>query len=412
MNELKTLTFKDGDISLDVIIKDNTGWLSTKQIATLFGVSRSTITRHISATYINNVVNRESTCAMLCISGQFAVQQTTKERLIPFYNLDIIEKIGRRLGSEKGHVLRDFINKELFGTLEQDNLESIVYNNGTLSVDVTISPKEETVWLSQDQIAQLFNTTRQNVSMHIKNIIDDGELNMGSICKDFLRMGANNQKYQVTLFNLDLILAVGYRVKSDRAIQFRRWVSSVLKQYIINGYAINEDRLRNCSDRIIKLENIYDSIKKDVDFIKENAGFKKSIAFAEGQYFDTYLYIRNLIESSKKSVTIIDPYFDDDSLKYFKNLKPEIIKKVYLSHDDMVSKRVINFFKKQYGEVEIYNISKMHDRFIIIDDDRCYSIGTSLNKAGNSSFAIVEIENKDIINVLLEKTSKAEPLFR
>ena len=408
MNELKTLTFKDGDISLDVIIKDNTGWLSTKQIATLFEVSRSTITRHISATYINNVVNRESTCAMLCISGQFAVQQTTKERSIPFYNLDIIEKIGRRLGSEKGDTLKRFVEINLNASIKNLDNEIVIFNNGKLDINVKVSKDQETVWLSQAEIALLFDTTQPNVSMHISNILDDSELD-DTIYKDFLYVLPDGRQYQIRNYNLDMILAIGYRVKSKRAIQFRKWASSVLKQYIIKGYALNDERLVTLQDYYIKLSMDLDALKEKCEKLKNE---ESHVIFDNGQYYDAYSYIQKLIEEANYSITIIDPFFDKYVLKYLKVAKPSVIKRVCLSKTELFDEETAKMFRKQYGPIAYYKNVKFHDRFIIIDNTKCYAVGASLNHLGKKLFAVNLIESKEIIDLLLCKVNKSKLIYQ
>lgn len=269
MDNFKTIKFTDGDISLDVrvSVKDGTIWLSANEMATLFNVATTTIRRIIKSTY--NVDNTTKS-AINANNASFAsmVVRSSKKKPFIVYGLEVIKMIGARFNNNAISKLESFVIKSLN---INDNNNIIIYNNGNANLNVNIDPKEETVWLSQDQIATLFNTTQQNVSLHIKNIFEEGELEIDSVHKDFLYTAKDNKQYYVSHYNLDLILAVGYRIKGKVAIDFRKWVTKILKSYIINGAAINDEKNDSIFYKgLINLNNQYAELKGELETLKAN----------------------------------------------------------------------------------------------------------------------------------------------
>ena len=320
--------FKDNDLTLDVRVDiiNKTIWLSMSDIMKLFRKSKPTISKSISKVYEQNVNKNKS------IGKKYETVLSTRNRLYEqaLYNLDLIKEIGILMKSNKGVLLEQFLFDYL-SNLQIKKDDIIIYNNGDISLDVKISPKEETVFLSQNQIAELFDTSQQNVSLHIQNILNDNEV-LGTIYKDFLYMGINGQQYSITLYNLDVILAVGYRVKSKRAIEFRRWASSVLKRYLFDGYAIDEQRVLSVRN-IVKLENDVNELKEKVDDIEKKIT-NKSIngkLFAQGTYYDAHEFICSLIIKAEKELIIVDPYFDLIGLSMLEKSKVDISRIIIIS---------------------------------------------------------------------------------
>ena len=410
MNQFKTITFKDGSISLDVrvSVEDGTIWLSAMDLAKLLNINVSTVRRYINLTYTSNCILPEQISANSTHFRTFL----SNTKPIKLYDEQVIIELAAKYNYPNLGVLKDFINEQKITCNNKDtnlsNQESIIYNNGRLNLDVKISPKEETVWLTQIQIAELFDTTQPNVSMHIKNIINEGELEINSVYKDFLYTASDGKQYLMTFYNLDMILAIGYRIKGKRAIEFRKWVSEVMKQYLIKGYALNNNRLSDYAESLIRLENEFVKLKNKVEDISQSDNSKKEALFVNGQYYDSYQFIKDIIEKAKHSILVIDPYFDNDSLKYLKYAKQGVYKKVCLTHLENLDMEAIDMFKKQYDPMNLFKIKKFHDRFMIIDKEQCYSLGTSLNKMGGKVFSIIKIENTDIINLLLSKANKAK----
>ena len=399
MNQFKTIAFKDGSISLDVrvSVEDGTIWLSANEMAKLFNCGASTVRRHIKTTYSEI---GEHSCSY-CSKTAPVLLSNGKYRNIPIYNETVIEAVGTKLKSDNHIKLFNCLKNDNYNLNTNENI--IIYNNGSISLDVNVSPKEDTVWLSQAQMATLFDTTRQNVTMHIQNIFNEGELTKDSVSKDFLHTASDGKQYLMTYYNLDLILAVGYRIKGKRAIEFRKWVSSILKQYLVNGYAINENRIQSHSDIILNIESEVLNLKQELQKLKTmfDCGQGKEQLFLDGQRFDAHEFFCSLMRKANNSIRIIDPYFDDRGLAILSKSK-RIERTIYLSHPGLLTKKCITNFKSQYGDFKINTIKNYHDRFIIIDDVDCYLVGTSLNNAGAKTFGVIKLENQQIISTILK----------
>ena len=399
MDNFKSIKFTDGDISLDVkvSVEDGTIWLSANEMATLFNVAVTTIRRIIKSTY--NVYNTTKS-AISAKNASFAsmVVRSAKKKPLILYGFNVIKTLGMRFNKDTVEKLESFVN-ESFRIKENHNI--IIYNNGSLSLDVTISPKEETVWLTQVQISLLFETTVSNISIHIKNILSDNELDSDSVIKDFLSTAQDNKQYLVRQYNLDMILAIGYRIKGKRAIEFRKWVSNVLKEYMIKGYAINENRAIITADNFLRLENEIYSLKNKIEnIVKDNSYAKEKIVF-KGEVFDAYELISSIVSKANEKIIIIDPYFDYQSLIFLKKVSPKVNRIIYKSRYSTLSIEEINKFIIQYGKITVIDNNDFHDRFIIIDDKECYSIGSSLNYAGTKTFGIIKIETKELVESIL-----------
>lgn len=405
MNQFQMIAFKNGQVSLNVrvSVEDGTVWLSVNEMAQLFKIGVSTVRRYIGLTHVKSGdLSKEKKPEM-----NFSCTILTNSKPLTLYNDEIILGLGKKYNYQKIGLLETFIQNQKNIVMENNNPllnnDCIIYNNGQIDINVKISPKEETVWLSQSQIADLFGTTRPNITMHIQGIYDEGELTKDSVSKDFLHTALDGKQYLMTIYNLDMILAVGYRIKGKRAIEFRKWASSVLKQYLVDGYAINKNRAQSYSDIILNLQSETIRLKNEFEKLKSHIdeGLTKEQLFLNGQVFDAHEFFCSLMRQAQVSIKIIDPYFDDKGLAILSKSK-RIDRTIYLSHPESLNKKDIMNFKSQYGDVKIKTIKHYHDRFIIIDNTDCYLIGTSLNNAGAKTFAAIRLENKGLINKILE----------
>ena len=189
------------------------------------------------------------------------------------------------------------------------NYELIKFEDGDFSLDVNVSPTEDTVWLTQAQIAELYERDRKTITRHIQNIFKDFELEENSVCSFFEHTASDGKKYHVQYYNLDMILSIGYRVKSKRGIMFRRWANSILKQYLLKGHVINEYRCMAHSDNIIQMSNKIDEINLKIcdhnsrltslENIFSIETFKDKI-FYDGQLFEGYSFIKNLFVKANR----------------------------------------------------------------------------------------------------------------
>ncbi len=397
MTNYQIATFKDNDFTLDVRVDiiNKTIWLSMKEICDLYQKNKSTISRHINNLKRQNPSNVEGMVA------KYATVLSTRNRFYDqaLYNLDLIKEIGVLVKSNRGILLEKFLLEYLMKT-DENNTDIIIYNNGEVSLDVRISPLEETVWLNQNQIAELFETTQPNVSMHIQNIIKEEEV-LGTIYKDFLYMGNNGQEYSITLYNLDIILAVGYRVKSKRAIEFRRWATHVLKKYLLQGYAIDEQRVVSVRN-IVRLENDVDELKVKVNDIEKKMFVEpvKDRLFYAGEFFDAYEFVCSLVIKAKEELIIIDPYFDVVGLSVLEKCLPGVKRIIVISSYAKLNQTDVDKFVSQYGNIQIIYNDSFHDRFIISDKKECYAIGSSINRLGNRVFSAFKHEDS-ITNAIL-----------
>lgn len=195
----------------------------------------------------------------------------------------------------------------------------------TLKLDVQVG--DDTVWLSQSQMVELFQTTKQNISLHINNIFKEGELNAISVVKEYLTTASDGKKYRTKYYNLDVIISVGYRVKSLRGTQFRQWANKVLKEYLLRGYAVNQ-RLMQMEERIDRRLSEHDrkleDLRRDVDFFVRTSLPPREGIFFDGQIFDAYAFVADLIRKAKRRIVVIDSYVDDSVLVHLSKRHPGV----------------------------------------------------------------------------------------
>ncbi len=213
------------------------------------------------------------------------------------------------------------------------------------------------------------------------------ELRSLSVIAKFATTATDGKVYQVDYYNLDMIISVGYRVKSQRGIQFRIWANSVLKEYLLKGHVVNH--------RLEKIENTVYSLNKRVDEfefqLKKNLPPTEGIFF-EGQIFDAYQFASDIIKSATKSIVLIDNYVDESVLTLLSKRNSEVTSTIYTAS---ISKKLtldLKRFNAQYPTVEVKTFTKSHDRFLIIDHTTVYHIGASLKDLGKKWFAFAKIE--------------------
>ena len=258
----------------------------------------------------------------------------------------------------------------------------VVYNDGELELKISVN--EETVWLTQKQLAELFDVTKQNISLHVNNIFKEKELDKNSTVKFYLivqKEGDREIQRNVEHYNLDMIISIGYRVNSITATKFRQWATSVLKNYIQNGYAINTHKITE--QRLNILENDIEIIKSH---IKNNTIEIKHGIFFNGQIFDAYVLLSDLINSAKVSIILIDNYIDASILTLLsKNQNVQFT--LYTQNTSKKLQLDIEKYNKQYCNLEVKITKKFHDRFLICDET-VYHFGASFKDLGNKVFAV------------------------
>ena len=284
--------------------------------------------------------------------------------------------------------------------------ETVKFNNDSVEIDVTVSPLEDTVWLSQEQMALLFNVNVPAVNKHIKNIISENELDEGSTVSkmEIVRYEGNRRvKRNINIYNLDMIISVGYRVNSVEGIKFRRWANKVLKEYLLKGYIINEERSLVTNENYVRLINKVESLDERVNNIEKEykpKEFKNTQLFFDGEFYDAYTLIQSLFESADKEIIIIDNYVDRTILDRLVVKKSGVQILIYTSINSRLLSRDIDAFNNQYGGLDVRYTANVHDRYIIIDQNKLYHLGHSIKDLGKKIFSISESDNS-LISVLL-----------
>jgi len=271
----------------------------------------------------------------------------------------------------------------------------IVYENGELELKVSVN--SETVWLNQKQLSGLFDKDTRTINEHIKNIYKDEELDKNLTVRKFriVQQEGNRQvSRNIEHYNLDMIISIGYKVNSKKATKFRQWATKVLKSYILDGYVINSDKITN--DRFVSLEKDVTILKDTVKtLVSKNITPSQGI-FYNGQIYDAYAFVNDILKSAKFSISLIDNYIDYSVLTLFSKY-PKIKFKIISSNITKQLKLDINKYNSQYNNLEIIINKIYHDRFIIIDDKELYHLGTSLKDLGKKVFAFNKMDIKSLV---------------
>ena len=271
-------------------------------------------------------------------------------------------------------------------TYGQTNESVVIYQSADNAVRLDVQLAEETVWLTQQQMTVLFDSTVPNISMHIRNIFKEEELVKEATVKNFLIVqneGGRVVTRQVQCYNLDVIISVGYRVKSKRGTQFRQWATKVLNQYIRQGYAV--------SNRFEKLEQRMTNVENQIESFVHAALPPKEGIFADGQIYDAYEFVERLIKSAKKSILLIDNYVDESVLTMLSGKNKGVQVDIYTKELSNALLLAQDKFNSQYGNLSLHQTNRVHDRFMIIDNQTIYLIGASLKDAGKRLFAFTKM---------------------
>lgn len=277
-----------------------------------------------------------------------------------------------------------------------DNHNVVVYKTESSNVKLEVKVSDETVWLTQTQMAILFDCSTDNISLHLKNIYEEHEIDSDSTSENFsvVRLEGNRRVTRtVKHYNLDAILSVGYRVSSASATKFRQWANSVLKDYILRGYAVHQ--------RIVYLEQKVAEHDKKIDFFVKTSLPPVEGVFYNGQIFDAYNFISDLVRKAKNEIILIDNYIDDSVLKILNKREDNVSATIYTAHISENLKLDLEKHNSQYQPINIKQFNKSHDRFMIIDNE-VYHIGASLKDLGKRMFAFSKMGiGKEIILSIL-----------
>ena len=266
--------------------------------------------------------------------------------------------------------------------------EIIIYQANQASAQIEVRIEEESVWLSQSQMATLFNQTKQNISLHINNCFKEKELESMSVVKDFLTTAKDGKNYTIKYYNLDVIISVGYRVKSKQGTQFRIWATNVLRDYLLKGYAMNQrmDRIEN------NYENLSNEVKQISLQIKTNLPPNQGVFF-NGQVFDAYIFFSEIIKNAQTEIILIDNYIDETVLLHLSKRNADVKAIIYTGKITPQLLLDLEKHNKQYPPIEIKPFSNSHDRFLIIDQKELYHIGASLKDLGKKWFGFSRMDS-------------------
>ena len=286
----------------------------------------------------------------------------------------------------------DAMSEHSYATTIEKNFGEIIIYNPDESLKLDVWMEKGTVWLTVKQLAILFDRDRTVIGRHIKNIFSEGELDSSLVCAKFAHTGeygrtaGYTQTKDVDFYNLDVIISVGYRVKSIRGTRFRQWANMVLKEYLIKGYAINP-RIEQLERRVAKTE-------EKIDFFVKTSLPPVEGIFFDGQIYDAYEFTCRLVKSAKMRIILIDNYVDETVLTLLDKREKGVSATIYTQNISPKFLLDITKHNAQYPAIEVREFKKSHDRFLILDN-QVYLIGASIKDLGKKWFAISLMSETD-----------------
>ena len=286
------------------------------------------------------------------------------------------------------------IDKEAIGETKG---EIVVYQPDEIT-RLEVKIENESVWLTQEQIAILFGVKRPAITKHIRNIFDTNELEANSVCSILERTASDGKTYMTQFYNLDMILSVGYRVNSKNAVLFRRWASSILKEHLLKGYSIS-NRFSVLEKELKEHRQMLDDPEKKIDFFVRTSLPPVEGIFFEGQIYDAYAFVAELVRKAARRIVLIDNYIDDTVLTMLSKRADGVEATIYTGKISKQLQLDIDKHNAQYPPITVRTFSKAHDRFLIIDQT-VYLIGASIKDLGKKWFGFTLLENTDAEDLL------------
>ena len=273
------------------------------------------------------------------------------------------------------------------------NNEIILYQPDA-SVKLEVRLEDETVWLTQQQIADLFGVKQPAISKHLKNIFESEELYEASVHSILEYTAADGKLYRTKFYNLDAILSVGYRVNSKNATLFRQWANRILKEYLLRGYSVNQLLLHmesRIDHRLSEHDNQIRELSGKVDFFLRTSLPPKDGVLFDGQIFDAYRFICDLVKLANKRIVLIDNYIDETVLTLLDKRRSGVLATIYTKRINRQLQLDIERHNDQYTPIDVRTAPNIHDRFMVIDDT-LYHIGASIKDLGLKLFAFSKME--------------------
>lgn len=284
--------------------------------------------------------------------------------------------------------------------------ELVIYQaNDDVKIEVVLN--EDMVWLSQSQIVQLFQSSKANISEHIKSIYHQNELDKDSTVRNFrtVRVEGNREVFRnITYYNLDVIISVGFRVNTKIGIHFRQWANNILKNNLLKGYSINQriDYIENKFDNKLYNHDVQlKEISEQINYFVQKSMPPVQGVFYGGEIFEAYKFVSNLIKIANESIIVVDNYIDESVLTMLDKRKDGVMATIYTDKISNQLKLDLERHNKQYSAIEIQTVKDIHDRFVIIDNEDVFHIGASLKDLGKKLFAFSKLNLP--VDVLLKE---------
>lgn len=278
-----------------------------------------------------------------------------------------------------------------------ENQGEIILYQPDREVKLEVRLENETVWLNRIQLAELFARDVKTIGKHINNALKEELADMATVAKFAIvqNEGGREVTRHIEFYNLDMILSVGYRVKSNRGVEFRRWANKVLKEYLLKGYSVNQ-RLKSLEEKVdaklLQHDKQLDYLTDKVDFFVRTSLPPVEGVFYDGQIFDAYKFATDLIRTAKKSILLIDNYVDDSVLLMLSKRDKGVVATIYTHGISNQLNLDIQKYNSQYPRIDVRTFKQSHDRFLIIDNAEVYHIGASLKDLGKKMFAFSKLE--------------------
>ena len=289
--------------------------------------------------------------------------------------------------------------------------EIILYQPDEI-IKLEVHLKNETVWLSIEEMSQLFGRDISVIGKHIRNIFKEEELVKDSVWAKFAYTAADGKTYQVDYYNLDVIISVGYRVKSKQGTRFRQWANQVLKEYMLKGHAINSYPHHRIEEKLSEHDRQIRDLADKVEFFVRTSLPPVEGVFFNGQIFDAYKFAIDLIKSAQQSIVLIDNYVDETVLLMLSKRGTDVTATIYTQRIMPQMQLDLEKHNSQYPPVEVKTYRDCHDRFLLIDSQEVYHIGASMKDLGKKMFAFsrLSIPATVIMNLLDADEPKEEVL--
>ncbi len=275
------------------------------------------------------------------------------------------------------------------------------------SIRLEVKLDQDTVWLTQAQMTELFHTTRNNITMHIRNIFKEGELEENSVCKDSLHTAADGKSYKTKFYNLDVIISVGYRVKNPIGTRFRQWANAVIKQYLLQGYSVNRHLIalqENMDKRMTRIEDTQAKQQEQLDFFIRTSTPPAEMVFFEGDFYTARVALENLVRLARQRVIIIDAYVSALTLDILNVRQPEVEAVIYTKAVGQGMQRLMDehdrLFPGRHVDIRKWR-KESHDRWLVVDD-RLYHCGHSLNANGGHKISAITLMGTPPETILAE----------